>query len=80
MFPMTPEDLYRQVARSQDEARKQAALERMAMAAPGPRGTQRWAVRIAANSAVHTLSHNARMAARHLLGANALRHGVAHRR
>ncbi len=80
MFPMTPEDLYRQVARSQDDARMQVARERMAMAASGPRGAKWSAARNAAGSALHTLSHNAWMLTRHLLAAHAPRHGVAPRR
>jgi len=40
MFPMTPEDLYRQVARSQDEARQQMARERMTRAASPERSTR----------------------------------------
>ena len=77
MFPMTPEDLYRQVARSQDEARRQVARERMAMAASAPRATRRPAVRNGAGSALRTLSHHARMTARQLFHALAAPHGVA---
>jgi hypothetical protein len=39
MFPMTPEDTYRQVKRYQDEQRAQMARERMARAASPERST-----------------------------------------
>jgi hypothetical protein len=80
MFPMTPEDLYRQVARSQDEARRQVARERMAMTAARPSGTKRSAMRIAASSALHTISHNARLTTQHLFHALAAPGGVARHR
>jgi hypothetical protein len=80
MFPMTPEDLYRQVARSQDQARQQVARERMAMAASAPRTTRRTAVRNTVGSAVRTLSHNAWMTARQLLHTVTAPGGVARHR
>ena len=39
MFPMTPEDTYRQVKRYQDEQRAQMACERMTRAASPERST-----------------------------------------
>jgi hypothetical protein len=39
MFPMTPEDTFRQVKRYQDEQRAQMARERMARAASPERST-----------------------------------------
>jgi hypothetical protein len=39
MFPMTPEDTFRQVKRYQDEQRAQMARERMARAASAERST-----------------------------------------
>jgi hypothetical protein len=80
MFPMTPEDLYRQVARSQDEARRQVARERMAMAAARPSRTKWSAMRIAASSALHNVSHNARLTTRHLFHTLAAPDGVARHR
>jgi hypothetical protein len=80
MFPMTPEDLYRQVARSQDEARQEVARERMAMAASAPPTTRRTGVRNLAGSAVRTLSHNARLTTQHLFHALAAPGGVARHR
>jgi hypothetical protein len=80
MFPMTPEDMYRQVARHHDEERKRVARERMAMAASAPRGTKHSAARSASGSRLHNLSHDLSLTARHLLGALAVGHGVAHQR
>jgi Mg-chelatase subunit ChlI len=80
MFPMTPEDLYRQVARSQDEARQQVARERMAMAAARASGTKWSALSLAASSAFLTISHNARLTTRRLFRALAAPAGVARHR
>jgi hypothetical protein len=80
MFPMTPEETYRQVAHYQDELRRRVARERMATAASPRRETKHSAARSASGSRLHNLSHDLSLTARHLLGPLAVGHGVAHQR
>lgn len=64
MFPMSPEDLARQVMHDQDQQRQRVARERMAAAVSGGHATRASRARSAGSSGAHQVWMMARRLAR----------------
>jgi hypothetical protein len=76
MFPMSPEDTYREVTKYQEDQRRQMARERMARATPAERQPGPSGTRLARPFGVHDLW----LAARNVVRSLTATHGVLRHR
>jgi hypothetical protein len=76
MFPMSPEDKYREVMQYQEDQRRQMARERMARAVPAKRQPGPSGTRLVKPFGIHDLW----LAARNVLHSLTTKHGVVRHR